>query len=144
MCDQLSLRSACTYGQSDQSLCLSLEYSMTLRLLIEHHLEFLRLKDGCTGSFEFYTCQIPHCWKSYNAAHLTVRFYLFRSKLQVEDMREIHLVNKDATWKGDKDVTSCKLCEKPFSVARRKVCNNIWAVTCDFQQCGMLTYIDSH
>ena len=69
--------------------------------------------------------------------------FLFRSKLQVEDMREIHLVNKDATWKGDKDVTSCKLCEKPFSVARRKVGNNIWAVTCDFQQCGMLTYIYS-
>ena len=31
----------------------SLEYSMTLRLLIEHHLEFLSLKGGCTGSPEF-------------------------------------------------------------------------------------------
>ena len=29
MCDQQSLRSACAYVQSDQSLCLSLKYSMT-------------------------------------------------------------------------------------------------------------------
>ena len=28
---------------SDQSLCLSLEYSMTVKLLTEHHLEFLSL-----------------------------------------------------------------------------------------------------
>ena len=41
MCDQQRLRPACAYAQSDQSYCLSLEYSMTLRLLIEHYLEFL-------------------------------------------------------------------------------------------------------
>ena len=29
------------YAQSDQSLCKSLEYSMSGKLLIEHHLEFL-------------------------------------------------------------------------------------------------------
>ena len=44
MCDQQSFNSACAYAQSDQSLCMSLEYFMTLRLLIEHHLEFLTLK----------------------------------------------------------------------------------------------------
>ena len=32
-CDQQSLRSACAYAQSDQSLCLSLEYSMNVKLL---------------------------------------------------------------------------------------------------------------
>ena len=37
------------YAQSNQSLCLSLEYSMTVKLLSEHHLEFLCLTDGCTG-----------------------------------------------------------------------------------------------
>ena len=31
MCDQQSLRSAFAYAQSDQSLCLSLEYSMTFK-----------------------------------------------------------------------------------------------------------------
>ena len=52
MCDQQSLRSACAYAQSDQSLCLSLEYSMSVKLLTEHHLEFLSFKGGCTGSSE--------------------------------------------------------------------------------------------
>ena len=40
------------YAQSDQSLCLSLEYSMSVKLLTEHHLEFLSLKGGCTDSLE--------------------------------------------------------------------------------------------
>ena len=53
MCDQQSLRSACAYARSDQGLCLSLEYSMTVKLLTENHLEFLRLKGGCTGSSEY-------------------------------------------------------------------------------------------
>ena len=52
MCDQQSFRSACTYAQSDQSLCLSVEYSMIVKLLTEHHLEFLSLKGGCTGLSE--------------------------------------------------------------------------------------------
>ena len=50
MCDQQSLRSACAYAQSDQSLSRSLEYSMIVKLLTEHHLEFLNLTGGCTGS----------------------------------------------------------------------------------------------
>ena len=60
MCDQQRLRSACAYAQSDQSLCLSLEYSMTLMLLIEHHLEFLSLKVGFTGSYEPTLVKMPH------------------------------------------------------------------------------------
>ena len=32
MCDQQSLRSACAYAQSDQSISSSLEYSMTVKL----------------------------------------------------------------------------------------------------------------
>ena len=31
-------------AHTDQSLCLSLEYSMSVKLLTEHHLEFLSLK----------------------------------------------------------------------------------------------------
>ena len=50
MCDQQSLRSACAYTQSDQNLCYSLEYSMIVKLLTDHHLEFLSLKGGCRGS----------------------------------------------------------------------------------------------
>ena len=49
ICIQQRLRSACAYAQSDQSLCWLLEYSMTVKLLTEQHLEFLSLTGGCTG-----------------------------------------------------------------------------------------------
>ena len=68
MCDQQSLRSACAYAQSDQSLCLSLEYSMSAKLLTEHQLEFLSLKGDCTGLSECTLVKMPHCWKSHVAA----------------------------------------------------------------------------
>ena len=70
MCDQQSLRSACAYAQSDQSLCLSLEYSMTVRLLTEQHLEFLSLIRGCTGSSEYTLVKMTHCWKSHVTAQI--------------------------------------------------------------------------
>ena len=70
MCDQQSLRSACTYPQSDQSLCKSLAYSMTVKLLTEYHLEFLSLKGGCTCSSESTLVKMPHCWKSHAAPRL--------------------------------------------------------------------------
>ena len=60
--NQQSLRSACAYTLSDQSLCYSLEYSMTVKLLTKHRLEFLSLKEGSTGSSTLVKKQ--HCWKS--------------------------------------------------------------------------------
>ena len=69
MCDQQSLRSACADAQSDQILCKSLEYSMTVKLLAKQHLEFLCLKWGCTGSTESTLVKMPHCWKSLVTAH---------------------------------------------------------------------------
>ena len=70
MCDQRSLRSACTYGQSDQSLCLSLEDSMSVKLLSEHHLEVFSLKGGRTGTSESTLVKMPHYWKSHVTAHI--------------------------------------------------------------------------
>ena len=70
ICNQQSLRSASAYAQSDQSLCLSLIYSMTVKLLAEHHLECLSLKWGCRGSYESTLIKMPHCWKSHALAHI--------------------------------------------------------------------------
>ena len=42
---------------------------MIVKLLIEHHLEVLSLKGGCTGLSESTLVKIPHCWKSHVAAH---------------------------------------------------------------------------
>ena len=47
-----------------------LEYSMTVKLLTKHHLEFLSLKGGCTGSSESIHVKMPHCWKSHVVADI--------------------------------------------------------------------------
>ena len=41
---------------------------------LRHHLEFLSLKGGCTGSSESTLVKIPHCWKSHAMAHLLLHF----------------------------------------------------------------------
>ena len=43
---------------------------MIAKLLTEHHLEFLSLKGGYTGSSESVHVKIPHCWKSHVTAHI--------------------------------------------------------------------------
>ena len=43
---------------------------MNIKLLAEHHLEFLSLKGSCTGSSESTLVKMPHFWKSHVAAHL--------------------------------------------------------------------------
>ena len=70
MCDQQRLRTACTYVQSDQRLCKSLENSTALKLLAEQHLVFLRVKEVSTDSFEsIIHIKMPHFWKSHAGAH---------------------------------------------------------------------------
>ena len=43
---------------------------MNIKLLIEHHSEFLCLKGGCTGLSESTLVKMPHCWKSHVAIHI--------------------------------------------------------------------------
>ena len=78
MCNQQSLRSASAYAQSDQSLHLSLEYSMIVKLLTGHHLEFLRLKGGCRGLSESTHVKMPHYQKYYALAQIA--FIIFHGK----------------------------------------------------------------
>ena len=46
---------------------------MTVKLLTEHHLEFLCLIGGCTGSSESTLVKMPHCWKSHAAAQISFK-----------------------------------------------------------------------
>ena len=41
---------------------------MIVKLLTEHHLEFLSLKGGYRGSSESTHVKMPHCWKSHALA----------------------------------------------------------------------------
>ena len=43
---------------------------MSVELLTEHHLEFLNLKGGCTGSSESTLVKMPHCWKSRHGSNM--------------------------------------------------------------------------
>ena len=42
---------------------------MIVKLLIEHHLEFLSLTGGCKGSSESTLVKMSNCWKSDALSH---------------------------------------------------------------------------
>ena len=43
---------------------------MVVKLLTEHHLEFVSLKGGCRGSSEFILVKMSNCWKSHAVAQI--------------------------------------------------------------------------
>ena len=43
---------------------------MIVKLLTEHHLEFLSLKGGCRGSYESTLVKMSNCWKYHVSAQL--------------------------------------------------------------------------
>ena len=45
---------------------------MSVKLLSEYHLEFLRLNAGCRGLSESTLVKIPHCWKPHALAHFVL------------------------------------------------------------------------
>ena len=45
---------------------------MGVKLLTEHHLEFLSLKRSCTGSSESTLAKMPHCWKFRVVAQISI------------------------------------------------------------------------
>ena len=51
---------------------------MIVKLLTEHHLEFLSLKGGFTGWSESTVVNMPHCWKSHVTAHLLVTVDVYK------------------------------------------------------------------
>ena len=61
---------------------------MNVKLLTEHHLEFLSLKGGCTGLPESTLVKMPHCWKYepvhkilvlYSILHICIYIYIYIS-----------------------------------------------------------------
>ena len=53
---------------------------MIVKLLTEHHLEFLSLNGGCRGSSKSTHVKMLHCWKSHALAQLIlIRYHLYSS-----------------------------------------------------------------
>ena len=56
---------------------------MIVKLLTEHHLEFLSLKGGCRGSSDSTLVKMPHCWKSHVLANLLVKNLKGKSNVSI-------------------------------------------------------------
>ena len=54
---------------------------MSVKLLTQHHLEYLSFKGGCTCSSVSTLVKIPHCWKSRVTAHMFLKRLSFDYKL---------------------------------------------------------------
>ena len=60
---------------------------MTLKLLTEHHLEFLRLKGGFTDSSESTLVKMQHCWKSHVRAQIVFLISLLKHAVDTQKKR---------------------------------------------------------
>ena len=52
---------------------------MIVKLLTEHHLAFLSLKEGCRGLYESTHVKMSICWKSHAPAQVTHKINLDQS-----------------------------------------------------------------
>ena len=62
---------------------------MIVKLLTEHHLEFLSLTGGCSGSSKSTHVKMPHCWKSHATAHAmcaSLNYRHYNSSIQIDKM----------------------------------------------------------
>ena len=50
---------------------------MSVKLLTEHHLEFISLTGRSTGSSESTLVKMPHCWKIMSRLNYVVVLFLF-------------------------------------------------------------------
>ena len=89
---------------------------MIVKLLTEHHLEFLSLKGGCRGSSESTLVKMPHCWKSHVVAHMPVVTVKFCEKFT----RKLFAINHSGSTKYNtgSEKQTC------FFVAIRHACYN--------------------
>ena len=80
---------------------------MIVKLLTEHHLEFLNLKGGCRGSSESTPVKLSNCWKSHAAAHISysTQYLILTIYLQLYEGFEVNgiTVSKEETPGDDND-----------------------------------------
>ena len=67
---------------------------MIVKVLTEHHLEYLSLKGGCRGSSESALVKMSNCWKSHAAAH----YYCFHGERRDIWSAVAHSVGRVLDW----------------------------------------------
>ena len=69
---------------------------MIVKLLTEHHLEFLSLKGGCTGSCESALVKMSHCWKSHISILCTLNsFNMLKKKNAIYTLPTVPFQNSE-------------------------------------------------
>ena len=84
---------------------------MIVKILTGHHLEFLSLKGGCTGSPESSLVKMPHCWKSHVAAQMLFTYLFYENDticLQNDNLSSKQTVVRCVT--GGDYVNGCMAC----------------------------------
>ena len=68
---------------------------MIVKLLTEHHLEFLSLTGGCRGSSESTLVKMSNCWKSHAAAHFQMKQHVYVDFISTHALTYIyeHMLN---------------------------------------------------
>ena len=66
--------------------------ALRVKLLTEHHLEFLRLTGGCRGSSKSTLVKMSNCWKSHAAAHIMLPYLDSNTFLARGDISICHLM----------------------------------------------------
>ncbi|XP_041116291.1 RUN and FYVE domain-containing protein 2-like isoform X1 [Polyodon spathula] len=87
--------------------------------------EFCRLQDE--------NCQLKRICEDQEQALQELGYKLSESKMKIEDIKEANkALQGGQVWLKDKDATHCKLCEKEFSISRRKHhCRNCGEIFCN-------------
>ena len=76
---------------------------MRVKLMTEHHLEFLILKGGCTGLSESTLVKMPHCWKSHVAAH----YYILYLGNMLKFLLLYSFCSQTICWLSGLELTKC-------------------------------------
>ena len=81
---------------------------MSVKLLTEHHLEFLGLTGGCRGSPESTLVKMPHCWKYHVTAHFSLFNFInsFQSAINALCVQSVSNTNTTSLFTQDHNVTS--------------------------------------
>ncbi|XP_062435948.1 RUN and FYVE domain-containing protein 2 isoform X4 [Rhea pennata] len=76
--------------------------------------------------------QLKRVCQDQEAALQELASKLSESKLKIEDIKEANKVLQGQVWLKDKEATHCKLCEKEFSLSKRKHhCRNCGEIFCN-------------
>ena len=98
----------CATSKGSDQPAHTLEYSMSVKLLTEHHLVFLSLTGGCRGSCESTLVKMSNCWKSPATAHFSLFYFinLFQRATNALCVQSVSNTNTISLFTQDYNVTS--------------------------------------